>query len=449
MKVVLVDDEETLRLSVADDLRDAGYEVADFSAAPPALEFLRQQGDVAVIVTDWKMPEMDGLTFLRHAKQADPDVLTILNTAYGTVQTAVEAVKQGAYDYLVKPFETDELLVAVERAMRFRIAIEDNRRLSAKLAEHGRFNRLFGRSPAMIRVFEQLTIVAPTLSTVLIVGETGTGKELVAEAIHLASSRKNKPLVRVSCAALSSEILESELFGHEKGAFTGAVQDKVGRFEKAQGGTFYLDDVDDIPLNLQVKLLRVLQERTMERVGGTTPIPLDVRVIASTKADLRKRVQEGEFREDLFYRLNVVPIHLPPLRQRTDDILLLAQHFLRKHRNSGNLEFTPEAMDALMCHAWPGNVRELEHLMERLALTVRGDIIDYVNLPEEILCPSLDVPCCPELGEKPLDEIVDELAKKVIRAALARTSGNKAKAAVLLRTPSSTLRSRMEKLGLS
>ncbi len=448
MKVLLVDDEDTLRMSLADDLREAGYDVLDFPAAPPALEYLRTEGGVGAIITDWKMPEMDGMSFLRQARQADPDVLVIVITAYGTVHTAVEAVKQGAYDYLLKPFDTDELLLTLERALRYRATIEDNRRLSARLEERTRFHRLLGTSPAMVRVFEQLAVVASTNSTVLIVGETGTGKELVAEAIHHASPRKDKPLVRVSCAALSKEILESELFGHEKGAFTGAIRDKVGRFEKAQGGTIYLDDVDDIPMDIQVKLLRVLQERTMERVGSTTPIPLDVRVIASTKVDLRKRAAEGRFREDLFYRLNVVPIHVPPLRERTEDIPLLAQHFLKKYGGARNLRLTPAALEALISYPWPGNVRELEHLMERLSLTSRRDLIDSTDLPEEILCPP-DTDRFSEIGKKSLDEIIDELTRRVIRAALARTGGNKTKAAELLKTPPSTLRSRMEKLGLS
>ena len=448
MKVLLVDDEDTLRISLADDIREAGHDVIDFPAAPPALDYLRGYGDVGVIVTDWKMPEMDGMSFLRQAKQLDPDLLIILVTAYGTVQTAVEAVKHGAYDYLVKPFGTDELLLTLERALRFRGALEDNRRLAAKLDERSRFQRLLGASPAMIRVFEQLAVVSSTGSTVLIVGETGSGKELVAEAIHHASPRKDKPLVRVSCAALSKEILESELFGHEKGAFTGAIRDKIGRFEKAQGGSIYLDDVDDIPLELQVKLLRVLQERTMERVGGSTPVPLDVRVIASTKVDLRKKAAAGEFREDLFYRLNVVPIQLPPLRRRQEDIPLLAQHFLRKYGGPRKLKLTPGALDALISYPWPGNVRELEHLMERLSLTCQRDSIDYMDLPEEILCPA-DTEVFREIGDKPLDEIVDELTRRLIRVALAQTGGNKTKAAELLRTPPSTLRSKMEKLGLS
>jgi len=301
----------------------------------------------------------------------------------------------------------------------------------------------------MIRLFEQLAMIAPAPSDVLIVGETGTGKELVAEAIHDASPRKDRPLVKVSCAILSREILESELFGHEKGAFTGASQARIGRFEMAQGGSIYLDDVDDIPLELQVKLLRVLQERSVERVGSATPISLDVRVIASTKCDLRGRVAEGRFREDLFYRLNVVPVLVPPLRQRKEDIPLLALHFLRKYAGARKLEVTPGAMEALIHYPWPGNVRELEHLMERLALTARSDRIDYLDLPEEMFCVCREEQVCSCLGEKSLDEITDDVARQVIRAALARTRGNRAKAADLLRIPPSTLRSKMEKYGMS
>jgi DNA-binding NtrC family response regulator len=393
------------------------------------------------------MPGMNGLDFLSNAKQVDPDVHVVLMTAYGTVQTAVQSIKRGAYDYLVKPFETEELLLVLDRVRQLRAMVEENRRLTAKLEEYTRFHRLVGRSPAMIRLFEQLAMIGPASSAVLITGETGTGKELVAEAIHDASPRKNKPLVKVSCAILSREILESELFGHEKGAFTGALRDKMGRFEMAQGGTILLDDVDDIPLELQVKLLRVLQDHAMERVGGSETIPLDVRVTASSKVDLRAKVAEGKFREDLFYRLNVVPLHIPPLRQRKEDIPLLALHFLEKFAGPGGLRFTPEAIEALIAYEWPGNVRELEHLMERLAVTAKGDKVDYVDLPQEVLCPCLDE-VCPWLGEKSLDEITEDLAKQVIRAALATTGSNKAKAAELLRIPPSTLRSRMEKYGL-
>jgi len=449
MKVLLVEDEGALRVSLADDIREAGHEVFDFGSPLSALEFFRQADGVAVIVTDWKMPEMNGLDFLREARRVRPDVLVIVMTAYGTVRTAVDAIKQGAYDYLVKPFETEELLLTLDRVAQYLRVIEENRRLALKLEEHKRFHRLLGHSAAMIRLFEQLAMIAPAPSDVLIIGETGTGKELVAEAIHDASPRKDRPLVKVSCAILSREILESELFGHEKGAFTGASQARIGRFEMAQGGSIYLDDVDDIPLELQVKLLRVLQERSVERVGSATPISLDVRVIASAKCDLRVRVAEGRFREDLFYRLNVVPVLVPPLRQRKEDIPLLALHFLRKYAGARKLEVTPGAMEALVRYPWPGNVRELEHLMERLALTARSDRIDYLDLPEEMLCVCREEQVCSCLGEKSLDEITDEVARQVIRAALARTGGNRAKAADLLRIPPSTLRSKMEKYGMS
>jgi DNA-binding NtrC family response regulator len=448
MRVLLVEDEGALRVSLADDIREAGHEVFDFASALSALEFLRKAPNVAAIVTDWKMPEMNGLDFLHEAKRIHPDVLVILMTAYGTVRTAVQAIKQGAYDYLIKPFETEELLLALDRVAQYLRVIEENRRLAVKLEEHKRFHRLLGRSAAMVRLFEQLAMIAPSSSDVLIVGETGTGKELVAEAIHGDSPRKNHPLVKVNCAILSREILESELFGHEKGAFTGASQSRTGRFELAHRGSIYLDDVDDIPLELQVKLLRVLQERSLERVGSATSIALDVRVIASAKCDLRVRVAEGKFREDLFYRLNVVPVPVPPLRQRKEDIPLLASHFLQAYRGARKLQITPAAMEALILYSWPGNVRELEHLMERLALTVRGDRIDYLDLPEEVLCACREE-ACPCLGEKSLDEITEDLAKQVIRAALARTGGNKAKAADLLRIPPSTLRSKMEKYGMS
>jgi DNA-binding NtrC family response regulator len=447
MRVLLLDDEEALRLSLADDLREAGHKVFDFCSPRAALEFLDRSGDLDAIVTDWKMPELNGLDFLRQVRQTVPDVQVIIMTGYATIQMAVRAMKLGAYDYLTKPFETDELLLTLERLAQYRGVIQENRRLLAKVEENSSFHSLLGCSPAMERLFEQLAVVAPSSSTVLITGETGTGKELVAEAIHNASARKDHPLVKVSCATLPREVLESELFGHEKGAFTGAVRERAGRFELAQGGTLYIDDVDDIPLESQVKLLRVLEGRVVERVGSAMPIQLDVRIVASTKADLRSKVAEGEFRGDLFYRLNVVPIQLPPLRQRKEDIPLLARHYMQHYAGPRRLELTPAAMDALLAYPWPGNVRELRHLMERLALTVMSAEIDSINLPREILC-SYDAEAGQHLGEKSLDEITDDLAKQVIRLALANTGGNKAKAAELLRVPPSTLRSKMEKYGL-
>lgn len=447
MRVLLIEDEEALRLSLADDIREAGHEVFDFGLPTRGLEFLLRAGDLDVIVTDWKLPEFDGLELLRRAKQNFPDTLVIVMTAFGTVQTAVDAIKQGAYDYLVKPFETEELLLMLERVTQYRRLIRENRCLLAKLEQQARFHRLLGRSPAMLRLFEQLAVIAPSSSTVLITGETGSGKELVAEAIHTASPRVSGPLVKVSCAALCREVLESELFGHEKGAFTGAIRTQIGRFEMAQGGTIYIDDADDIPLESQVKLLRVLQERALERVGGPVRIALDVRVVASTKRNLRALVEEGKFREDLFYRLNVVPISVPALRQRKEDIPLLALHFLKKYSDGNGWQITPAAIDALMAYSWPGNVRELEHLMERLTLTARTGTIDYVDLPTEILAPR-SPGVCPPLGEQTFDEITDEFAKHVIRTALATSGGNKAKAAQLLQIPASTLRSKLEKYGL-
>jgi DNA-binding NtrC family response regulator len=447
MRVLLLDDEEALRLSLADDMREAGHKVFDFSSPRAGLDFLNRTGDLDAIVTDWKMPEMNGLDFLRQARQAAPDVQVIIMTGYATVQMAVQAMKLGAYDYLTKPFETDELMLTLERLASYRTVVQENRRLLARIEEKSSLHRLLGSSPAMLRLFEQLTGIAPSSSTVLITGETGTGKELVAEAIHNASPRRDRPLVKLSCATLPRDVLESELFGHEKGAFTGALKDRIGRFELAQGGTLYIDDVDDIPLASQVKLLRVLENRVVERVGSAVPIALDVRIVASTKADLRGKVAEKEFREDLFYRLNVVPIQLPPLRQRIEDIPLLAFHFLQHYAAPRKVGISAAAMDALLAYPWPGNVRELRHLMERLALTVAGDEIDYVNLPREVVC-SYDAEVGQHLGQKSLDEITDDLAKQVIRLALANTGGNKAKAAELLRVPPSTLRSKMEKYGL-
>ncbi len=329
MKIFIVEDEKILRISLIDELQDAGYEVVGFENPNEALEKIQSQ-EVDVVLTDIKMPGMDGMELLEKIKQKNEQITVIMMTAFGSVDSAVEAMKKGAYDYLTKPFHTDELLLILNRLKEIKSIKNENRQFKQEISQKYSIEAFVGVSQAAKKTKDMIKIVAESDASVLITGETGTGKELVANIIHYNSARKDKILVKVSCAILARDVFESELFGHEKGAFTGAFKERIGRFEQANGGTIYLDDVDDIPLELQVKLLRVLQEKEMERVGGNKTIKINTRVIASTKADLRKLAQEGKFREDLYYRLNVFPIHLLPLRERREDIPLLIDYFLKQ-----------------------------------------------------------------------------------------------------------------------
>lgn len=471
MRVLLVEDDRVARVPLRDDIAEAGYDVDEAGSAEEALELLGKKG-YDVVVTDLRMPGMDGIELLERIKAESPDTEVIVITAYGTVRTAVRAMKLGAYEYLTKPFDNEELLLLLERIRRMREVMEENVRLRRRLEERYRLEDMVGKGHKMQEVFRLIRTVASSDSTVLLQGETGTGKELAAHAIHELSPRRDGPFVKVSCAALSRELLESELFGHVKGAFTSAVKDKPGKFELADGGTIFLDEVDDIPLELQVKLLRVLQEREFERVGGTRTIRVDVRVIAATKVDLLERVRRGLFREDLYYRLNVVPIRLPPLRERKEDVPLLMEHFLRKLGAEGRIEMTPEAMKLLMDYDWPGNVRELENLVERLVVVGAGPRVGPEDLPPEIRSPapkekgpSLEEVLRrqeelermirmlgssePRLGDASFEEIVEAKERELITEALRRTGGNKTKAAELLGMKLSTFRDKMKRLGLA
>ena len=471
MRVLLVEDDRVARVPLRDDIAEAGYDVDEAGSAEEALELLGKKG-YDVVVTDLRMPGMDGIELLERIKAESPDTEVIVITAYGTVRTAVRAMKLGAYEYLTKPFDNEELLLLLERIRRMREVMEENVRLRRRLEERYRLEDMVGKGHKMQEVFRLIRTVASSDSTVLLQGETGTGKELAAHAIHELSPRREGPFVKVSCAALSRELLESELFGHVKGAFTSAVKDKPGKFELADGGTIFLDEVDDIPLELQVKLLRVLQEREFERVGGTRTIRVDVRVIAATKVDLLERVRRGLFREDLYYRLNVVPIRLPPLRERKEDVPLLMEHFLRKLGAEGRIEMTPEAMKLLMDYDWPGNVRELENLVERLVVVGAGPKVGPEDLPPEIRSPapkekgpSLEEVLRrqeelermirmlgssePRLGDASFEEIVEAKERELITEALRRTGGNKTKAAELLGMKLSTFRDKMKRLGLA
>ncbi len=449
MKIFVVDDERLIRVTTADDLREAGHQVREFSSALAALKFLRdEEAGVDIILTDLKMPDMDGLEFMSKLRPQRPDVFFLLMTAHATVDTAVEAMKQGAYDYIAKPFSIDELLLTIERIKEVKTVKEENKQLRSQVRKKFDLSTFIGRSEETQKVFELVKIIAEQPTTVLITGETGTGKELLTNIIHFNSSRSRMPFIKVSCAVLSRELIESELFGHVKGAFTGADSAKTGRFEMANNGTLYLDDIDDIPYDLQVKLLRALEEGEIERVGGGDTIKIDVRVIASTKKDLKQLAAEGKFREDLFYRLNVFPINLPPLRERPGDVVMLANHFVKEFSPAKTIAIDPEVLEILKQYPFPGNVREIKNLMERLVLLSKGGLIDKRIIPMEVRFPGKPHSCF-YFENKPLEEILREVETNAIRDALMRSGGNKAKAAHILSVPASTLKSRIDKLNLT
>lgn len=446
LRIFVVDDERLIRVTTADDLREAGYQVREFASAEAALQSIRDEGaEVDVVISDMKMPGMDGLEFISRLKKSKPDIYVLLITAHATVDTAVEAMKLGAYDYISKPFSMEEMLISIERIRELKSVKEENKQLRSQVRKKFDLMAFVGNGQEARKVFELVKIIADKPTTVLITGETGTGKELLTNIIHFNSIRKNKPLVKVSCAILSREIFESELFGHVKGAYTGADTNKTGRFEMADKGTLYLDDIDDIPLDLQVKLLRALEEGEIERVGSTETIKIDVRVIASTKKDLKQMVAEGKFREDLFYRLNVFPISLPPLRERPSDIALLARHFADEFSPAKEVWIDDEVLQIMKQYAFPGNVRELKNLMERLVILAGDGSITKNILPMEVRFPGKPHTCF-YFENKPLDEILKEVETNAIRDALLRSGGNKAKAAQILQIPASTLKSRIDKL---
>jgi two-component system, NtrC family, response regulator len=455
-RILIVDDEDMKRVALRCEAQKLGYEADDAPDALQGLEKVRSSF-FDVVVTDLRMPRMDGLTFLRKIGEVSPDTSVLLMTAFGSVENAVEAIKAGAHDYLLKPFSADELFLKVARALEFRETLALNRVLLDQDDDGGTFHRLVGTAPTMQRVYRQIARVARSPATVLVTGESGTGKELVADAIHKFSDRSGQPLVKVSCGALARDVIDSELFGHVEGAFTGATRDRRGRFEAADGGTLYLDDVDDVPLEIQVKLLRALQNREVERVGGDRTIHLDVRLVASTKVDLEGLVRAGRYREDLFYRLNVVEIRLPSLRERRSDIPLLARHFLKSFakQTAGDVRgFDQRAMAALCMHSWPGNVRELENAIERAVTFARGDLICPADLPEKFDGLRADQgpsPIVVDLDGRESVNLPDALRsaeESMLCWALARADGNQGRAAQMLGIPRTTLRDRLTRLGL-
>ena len=453
METILIVDDEKNYLVVLDTLlSEEGYEVLTAESAVHAMRKWRSN-DLDLILTDMKMPKVSGIELLEMVKKQDADLPVILMTAFGTVEKAVEAMKKGAFDYVTKPFQNQELKLTVRKALEMRRLVKQNRLLHKELSERYQFDNIVGKSKAMLKVYELVKKVANTKATVLISGESGTGKELIARSIHFNSERKSMPFISVNCSALTDTLLESELFGHEKGSFTGAVSMRKGRFELADTGTLFLDEVGDMSPNLQVKLLRVLQEREFERVGGNRTISVDARIIAATNKDLWTEVQDGSFREDLYFRLNVVHINVPPLRERADDISLLVSYFLKKYteeNRKNSIELSPEAWRILLSHKWPGNVRELENAIERAVILCNGKQITEGDLPEEILVleqSEFDIDRCIPIGKK-LPDALAEIEEKMLRRALKQCENVQTRAAELLGIEKNLLRYKMRKYNI-
>ncbi len=453
-KVLIVDDEKLMRISLESQLRKEGYNVKSVDNALDGLKIVKSE-EYDVVVTDLRLSGMGGIELLKDIKKYNQEIIVVIMTAYGTLESAVSAIKEGAYDYIAKPFSTDELIIKLQRALHYKNTTAEVNRLRKEIQAEFEFSNIIGNSEAMKKVIETVKSVSERDTTVLIKGESGTGKEKIAGAIHYHSNRRMGPFIRVSCAALNREILESELFGHEKGAFTGAVKTRRGRFELANGGSIFLDDIDDVPLDMQVKLLRVLQERTFERVGGEETLCVDVRVICATKKDLLEHIKEGYFREDLFYRLNVVPVNIPPLRQRKEDIPHLINYFLKKfvsQYEDALPSVSKEALDVLLAYDWPGNVRELENVIEHAIAFSKLKGISLETLPEYLR--KLDVRTdllSMNLSNKEtinLQDALTEVEKKLIQWARQKANGNQVKMAEILGIPRTTLRNRLMKLQL-
>jgi DNA-binding NtrC family response regulator len=454
-KILIVDDDPEILEIIADILSEGGYAVDTAAGGIEAIRHVDAEF-YDLVITDLKMPEVDGMMVLKHVVDQSPDTMCIILTGYGTIKNAVEAIKAGAFQYITKPIKSAEILMVVEKSLGYKNLERENILLRQQLRKKYRFENFVGDSRPIQEVFELIEKVADTDSTVLITGESGTGKELIAKAIHYNSYRRDNPMVVINCGAIPEELLESELFGHEKGAFTGAHKSRVGRFELANEGTIFLDEIGDMSPNLQVKLLRVLQEQKFERVGSTRTIKVDIRIIAATNKNLINAVNKDTFREDLYYRLNVIPIKVPLLRHRKSDIPLLVDFFLRKFNKEKRKYvkgFSPEAMDALLEYDWRGNVRELENLVERVVILANGDQIELEDIPESIkgragTDESFEA-TIPHKGGIPFDHAVEEYEKKLILQALSETNWVTTKAAKLLNMNRTTLIEKMKKKKLS
>ncbi len=445
MNILLVDDDSSVRRVLQFKLQKQGYTVSTASDGLQALEALKEK-PFDLLLSDIRMPKMDGLELLENARTIQPNIKIILLTAHATVTQAVQAVKLGAFDYITKPFDDEELFVAIDKALRFERLESENRKLRSKLKKVESGNQMIGASRPFRELKSMIQKIADTDATILISGESGTGKEVVARSIHRESSRADKEFIAVNCAAIPKELIESELFGHVKGAFTGAVKDKKGKFELADGGTLLLDEISELAIDLQAKLLRVLQEHVVEPVGAENKRPFDVRLIAASNVDLRDRVRSGRFREDLYYRLNVVPLHVPSLRERKEDIPLLAREFVRKHSGGQEVTLDSKLTETLMDYAWPGNVRELENLMARMVILRRGETLTADDLPDDFgtFDPHEEIN-----GDGKQSRVtLEEAERKMIIEALEKTGWNKTKAAKRLGVPRHVLIYRLKKFDI-
>ncbi len=438
--ILVIEDEEKHRRVIGLHLSSAGYDV---KAAGTAEEGIKFAGDVDLVLTDLKLPGMDGLELLAKLNEQNQHAPVIVMSAFGTVEIAVEAMKKGAVDFLPKPFSLEHLSVVVEKALEVRKLRDENRELREALGQRYQFQNIIGHSPAMQEIFATITRVAGTRATVLLAGESGVGKDMIARAIHMHSPRRDRPFVKINCTAIPENLMESELFGYEKGAFTGANISKPGKFETADTGTVFLDEIGDVPPGIQVKLLRVLQDREFERLGSNKVMHTDVRVVAATNVDLRAALEQGTFREDLYYRLNVVPLNIPPLRERKDDIPYLVEHFAKKF----NGEISEGALERLMSYHWPGNVRELENVIERSVLLARGPRVEADDIRIDTAA-SRSRPTAATDQFLPEGMTLDEYEQSIIREALKRANGNKSQAARLLGLTRNALRYRLDQMGL-
>jgi DNA-binding NtrC family response regulator len=450
LTVLVIDDHPASRETMAEIVRGEGFAARLAPDGELGLNIVRDE-TVDIVLCDLRLPGVDGLTVLDRMREKYPDVPVVLVTAHGNEDVAVSAMRRGAHDYLSKPLDVNRVRAALESAAKARRMMEENVALRARISELGAFGEIIGSSPQMQRVIDTVRQVARTSASVLITGENGTGKEVVANALHAASDRADKPLIKVAVAALPRELLESELFGHEKGAFTGAYKMKRGRFELADGGTLFLDEIGDMPLETQVKLLRVLQERTFERVGGTEPIKTDIRLICATNQDLEKLMAAGRFRNDLYFRINVIHIQIPPLRERPDDVPALVDRFLAEFRKPGApaQEFSRDALAAMSSYAWPGNVREVRNVVERATITCRDPVISADHLPDSIRPKGpLPAPSAAAGGFPSIGSSLDDIEKYYITKTLSENGGNKTRAAKALKIGLKTLYRKIEKYGL-
>ena len=441
-KVLIVDDEAIIRESLRDWLSDVGHQVLTAENGFQALEIIEKEKP-GIAFVDLVMPRMDGIELLKRAKEISPSIDVIIITAYGSIPTAINAMREGAYDYIEKPFCPERAELLVDKLVEHQRLIEENISLHQKLEERYQFENIIAKSSKMRQVIEVIKVVAKSNATALVTGESGTGKELIARAIHSQSYRKDKPFVAVSCAALPESLLESELFGHEKGAFTGAHAQRMGKFEVANRGTLFMDEIGEMSANIQVHLLRVLEEKEFTRVGGNELIKVDVRVISATNKDMKKALANGQFREDLYYRLNVVPVELPPLRERTEDVPLLAQHFLKKFAVENQKEiigFSPEATDFLLKYEWPGNVRELENAIERAVILTKNSYIEATDLAQENLLMAHSAPSGRSLKEVEKERILNVLNE---------TGGNRSETARILGISRATLYNKIREYELN